>query len=557
MKRTLLIIATCLFSTIYTAFSQSFTAGNIVIYRYGDGVAALPLGTVVPCFLDEYTTGGTLVKSRPIPTTTVGANFRLTGLGKLGTGLYQQEGMSTLSQDKKYITIFGYNQAVGSGIPTTTDGLVVGVVAADASYNSTTTLSNAATVGLGAPRSAIINGSDIWANGFQNGVQYTTLGSLSTSTRVSVGQNAPRTLSVFNNNLYAPIGSSGNLAQSALPTASATFTTITFAGTVPTSNQTAFFNVGGRVLMYVVDDAANTIRRYYLNTAGTTWNLDGTATTSITTEAGTTDFVKSITGIATVSGSNTIVDLYATTWGDNGTGSATSKLIKITDTYLNSNPLVPASTSAITTLATAPANTTFRSVTLAPENSSNIGSSTLPIALNSFDGKKVNGSVQLSWATASENNNAHFDILRSANGRNFQNIGQIKGNGATTEGSNYGFMDENPLGGVNYYQLNQVDFDGKSSKSKVIAVEFGSKKTDFTVFADKNANVLSGTIFADNATVGDMSITDMAGRVWLTQSVKLNKGDNVLNISVQLNDGVFIITLKTPMAIISKKFINY
>lgn len=553
MKRKLLLLVPGLLFSVFSAFSQ-FTAGNVVVYRYGDG-GAYTNGQLAPTFLDEYTPAGILIKTHGVPSVTNGVNKGLTGLLKLGTGFYQQEGMSTLSQDGKYITIFGYNAAVGNTVPTTTDGLVVGVIAADGSVNTTTTLSNAATVGLGSPRSAIVDGINIWANGFQNGVQYTTLGS-TTSTQVNTStQNSPRTLSIFNNNITVPIGSSGTLAyKTPLPTGSAAaFTTRILSGT-PTTNQVLSFSIGNRILIYTIDDAANTIRRFSTNSAGDTWLTLGTVLTS----SPQTTLVKSITGISNVVGANTEITLYATTWGNDGTGTESSKLLTFKDTYVtpSTNPSAPTSTTALTTLATAPAGTVFRSVTMAPQSSASVGTATLPVSLTSFKGKKQDESIQLSWTTISERNNSHFNVLRSIDGKKFQALGKVSGKGNSDDLMNYNYADVNPLGGTNYYQLQQFDFDGKSSKSDVIAVESGLKTTEMMVYADQSTNELKLNIFSANTTSANIRVYDLSGKQVLNQAIELKKGYNNLSFSVQLNSGVFVSTLQTSVETISKKFTN-
>src|SRR6185436_3014566 len=101
----------------------SFSPGNLVIYRPGDGAAALGSnGTAV--FLDEYTTGGVLVQSIPVPTTTVGAQRRLVCSGSATT-----EGYLTRSDDGQYVVFSGYDAALGAAsIATSTSATVPRVI---------------------------------------------------------------------------------------------------------------------------------------------------------------------------------------------------------------------------------------------------------------------------------------------------------------------------------------------------------------------------------------------------------------------------------------------
>lgn len=100
----------------------------------------------------------------------------------------------------------------------------------------------------------------------------------------------------------------------------------------------------------------------------------------------------------------------------------------------------------------------------------------LPIELSKFNVKKVDQSVMLSWATASEKNNDHFDIQKSTNGAEYQTIGQVKGSGTNLSGASYNFEDKNPSVGIAYYRLKQVDDDGKYAYTAVRSILFGKSK---------------------------------------------------------------------------------
>lgn len=97
--------------------------------------------------------------------------------------------------------------------------------------------------------------------------------------------------------------------------------------------------------------------------------------------------------------------------------------------------------------------------------------SVVPVELTFFTGKENGNSVNLSWQTASEMNNAGFDIERSSTGNSdWEKIGFVAGSGTSSEVHNYSFNDLSPLAGKNYYRLNQKDLDGKSKISEVVAV---------------------------------------------------------------------------------------
>lgn len=55
----------------------------------------------------------------------------------------------------------------------------------------------------------------------------------------------------------------------------------------------------------------------------------------------------------------------------------------------------------------------------------------------------------------------------------WEKIGEEKGEGNSQTVLSYSWVDENPLSGVNYYRLKQIDFDGRFEYSQERAVNFG------------------------------------------------------------------------------------
>jgi hypothetical protein len=94
----------------------------------------------------------------------------------------------------------------------------------------------------------------------------------------------------------------------------------------------------------------------------------------------------------------------------------------------------------------------------------------LPIELISFDAKLLERNVELTWQTASEQNNDYFVVERSQDGIDWEVIEQMNGAGNSTELISYKTYDFYPLSAVSYYRLKQVDYDGKTSYSEIRSV---------------------------------------------------------------------------------------
>lgn len=95
-------------------------------------------------------------------------------------------------------------------------------------------------------------------------------------------------------------------------------------------------------------------------------------------------------------------------------------------------------------------------------------STTLPVSLTEFKGSKTSLGNLLSWTTLSETDNQYFELERSRDGVNFSFLKRVAGAGTSTEKLSYSYLDTEPLEGVNYYRLKQVDKDGAYSYSENI-----------------------------------------------------------------------------------------
>jgi len=94
----------------------------------------------------------------------------------------------------------------------------------------------------------------------------------------------------------------------------------------------------------------------------------------------------------------------------------------------------------------------------------------LPITLISFTAMAENNIVRLDWETASEINNDHFTVQRSADASAWEDIKVIKGMLNSSADVHYTTNDDMPLSGVSYYRLKQTDVDGKETFSFIRTV---------------------------------------------------------------------------------------
>lgn len=152
----------------------------------------------------------------------------------------------------------------------------------------------------------------------------------------------------------------------------------------------------------------------------------------------------------------------------------------------------------------------------------------LPVRMVSFNASPQNGSVLLTWLTATEINNKHFRVQRSANGADFYDIGIVNaGNG------NYSFTDNQPLPGNGYYRLLQVDVDGRSIASNILRIAYGNTISNkLLIYPNPVADKVFFTYSSEKNAAGTIKVFDFTGRLIQQNNATFTKGYNSREINI-------------------------
>lgn len=160
----------------------------------------------------------------------------------------------------------------------------------------------------------------------------------------------------------------------------------------------------------------------------------------------------------------------------------------------------------------------------------------LPVELTYFQGAFKNDANILTWQTATEKNNSHFDIEWSSNGMEFQKVGKIQGFGNSLEKLDYEFLHKNFSNELNYYRLKQVDFDGQYEYSSIILIKNNASEP---VFANVFPNPTHGELSLDTNYDGIIEVINSTG-----QLVKTFNATNTNQFSINdLPNGIYFIKL--------------
>lgn len=172
----------------------------------------------------------------------------------------------------------------------------------------------------------------------------------------------------------------------------------------------------------------------------------------------------------------------------------------------------------------------------------------LPVNFLYFTAKPQSTIVDINWATASEENDDHYEIERSADGVLFTYLSQVKayGMGNSTMTQKYSTTDNEPYSGTSYYRLKQVDKNGKYKYTNIAKVNF-SKTFSLSVYPNpSNGNV---TVLSEQ-NIDELKVVDMLGQTvyWGTPQAK--------KVALQLNhEGSYFITVTSGEKISMKRII--
>jgi len=153
----------------------------------------------------------------------------------------------------------------------------------------------------------------------------------------------------------------------------------------------------------------------------------------------------------------------------------------------------------------------------------------------------------LNWKTSFEEDVQHYDVEKSADGVDFENIGSVETNEDLNDEKAYRFFDTKLGSQKSYYRLKVVEADGTSSYSQTILVN-KENPNQFAVVA--YSSVMAKTTFdltLDAVTEGELeyALVSYTGELVFEEFQFLYPGLNEIQLSLQgLPEGTYKVKLK-------------
>ena len=177
------------------------------------------------------------------------------------------------------------------------------------------------------------------------------------------------------------------------------------------------------------------------------------------------------------------------------------------------------------------------------------GEPVLPVELTTFkataDAEKAE--ILLKWETATEINNDYFAIeRRGIMDTQFEVISKVKGAGNSSKSLIYNWIDAQPIAGIAYYRLQNIDADGKVAYSKTVSVTFNKgKKTRIY------PTITEGPLTIDNGNqrIDNVEIFNAAGQLMLRSN------QNQVDLSA-LTRGMYLVRVQSKGAFFVEKVLK-
>jgi hypothetical protein len=179
----------------------------------------------------------------------------------------------------------------------------------------------------------------------------------------------------------------------------------------------------------------------------------------------------------------------------------------------------------------------------------------LPVELTGFDLSVYEKSIFINWQTSSEWNNSHFVIEKSSLGLVFNDLAKITACGTIHSTTNYSHLDPEPLVGVNYYRLKQVDADGQYSYSDVKTIIFDPVSVLIQVFPNPVVSNLNIHVSSDS------EITDYIFELYFTDGRMLKSvrfftpKAEIKNVDIQ--PGQYFYIVRNSITVLKKGSIQF
>ena len=156
----------------------------------------------------------------------------------------------------------------------------------------------------------------------------------------------------------------------------------------------------------------------------------------------------------------------------------------------------------------------------------------LPTRFMSFDARKNNDLIKLTWCVENELSVDNYILQRSLDGKNFINVKTLNSTSNSSGKNMYSLEDNVSLikSSIFYYRVKQFDLDGAYSFSKSIVVG-NNNKVQMSLYPNPTTDNLILNISSEKVDKATITICNLAGAKISTQNIVMSKGNNSYKVN--------------------------
>jgi hypothetical protein len=180
----------------------------------------------------------------------------------------------------------------------------------------------------------------------------------------------------------------------------------------------------------------------------------------------------------------------------------------------------------------------------------------LPVELIDFKATCVNNEIVVEWCTASEKNNSYFTVEQSVDGTNFVSVGQVFGNGTTSNKHCYKFITSS-VSDVTYFRLTTTDDHGMKSISNVISIASCDNLSGGILIANDGTNEVGVILNSKMDQTLELQIHNSLGQLIETKNILAIKGYNNIRVDLSnVSNAIYYVSVyNANEKLISKKIV--
>jgi hypothetical protein len=157
----------------------------------------------------------------------------------------------------------------------------------------------------------------------------------------------------------------------------------------------------------------------------------------------------------------------------------------------------------------------------------------LPVNFLSLKAYRKASQIQVEWKVAAEQDVRYYEVQKSGTGANFKFAGQVLAVGNSAVQLDYGWPDNNPLKGANFYRIRSVDNNGSYKYSNVVKVNYDPGISFINIYPNPVVNNKLSLEF-NNQTAGiyNINIISTAGAIVFKTKIIHNGANGAFTVQL-------------------------